>query len=487
MKTKKIRNFILSLSIVVIAGLMPSEANAAGPGTLTVNGEDILAAPGRVVSCGNGRAEYDETENILTLDNASITDAVPGNTSGGISYGNGDLTIVLIGENSIDVPASYGILGSSGTLTIQGDGTLTINCVYAGIRNGAGGNITVDGAKLYVNAKSLAPFEGMGIHAEGILEIFNGAYVELNGDVSSTGESGLTAGKGISISDSTVKANMFSSDSYNAIVSNADISITNSQVDASTSSVYGDAAIWVEGKISVTGDSELNVRSETGHGIWVNSSEILISESGFTATAYYPALQAPNITLTDSTVTAESTADWGIWAADSLLIQGDSTVTAKGNIVALGAGNSFTLEPSEGGLTDVSVGADEASASAIEGSPLSEAKIFDPFDGSIKYFYSAPHVHIYDQMVASDAYKVSDATCTDPASYQYSCICLLSSYLTSEYSIKSSQNICDDIPFRRIKSATILFFDTKHLRRILFCVNPFSISSLSYFFFSICV
>ena len=73
---------------------------------LWVNGENILEATDYTVQCGSGTAAYDPADNTLTLDNATITEA---HYSGNIEF-TGDLTIVLIGENTITGDSNfYGI------------------------------------------------------------------------------------------------------------------------------------------------------------------------------------------------------------------------------------------------------------------------------------------------------------------------------------------------------------------------------------------
>lgn len=116
-----------------------------------------------------------------------------------------------------------------------------------------------------------------------------------------------------------------------------------------------------------------------------------------TGTGYYPIItrSGGDITITDSTVIAESTADWGIWSNGNLTIKGISNVTATGSIAALGAAGSFTLEPPAGELIDVFAGTDKNNAPAIEGSPLSQTTDLSSYrNQNIKYFRSASHQHV---------------------------------------------------------------------------------------------
>lgn len=185
----------------------------------------------------------------------------------------------------------------------------------------------------------------------------------------------------------------------------------------------GSDSIAVGGSIIEISDSTLTATSPLGNSILGDS--IKIENSTVTGTGYYPIMSdSGDITIINSTVKAESTADWGIWSRSNLLIKGNSDITAMGSIAALGAANSFTLEPLTGELIDVFVGADKDNAAAIDNSPLSQETDLGAYgNNSIKYFHSAPHKHTYDQRVASDEYKASDATCTEPAKYYQSCVC----------------------------------------------------------------
>ena len=141
---------------------------------LWVNGENVLAAENHTVQCGDGTAKYDATTNTLTLDNATITEA---HYNGNIEF-TGDLTIVLIGENTITGDSNfygnfYGIGTSYGSLTIRGEDP---------------------SAKLTIKGCSF------GIYLEGNLNISNSTL-----DITGT-SGGIRSYSDISISGSTVTA-----------------------------------------------------------------------------------------------------------------------------------------------------------------------------------------------------------------------------------------------------------------------------------------
>ena len=119
------------MAIVMTISLLPAAAYADEPNkptTLMVNGENIINAEGNTVVCGNGKAVYDSVSNTLTLENATIDNEY---VNGSI-YSNGDLTINLIGANTITLTGntSYGIylpIGRSLTITSSdGSGQLSV-------------------------------------------------------------------------------------------------------------------------------------------------------------------------------------------------------------------------------------------------------------------------------------------------------------------------------------------------------------------------
>ena len=61
----------------------------------------------------------------------------------------------------------------------------------------------------------------------------------------------------------------------------------------------------------------------------------------------------------------------------------------------------------------------------FEQSPYSSEVTFAGSDrlGGYTYTRIKTHAHVYDQQVVNDSYKVSDATCTEPAKYYDSCVC----------------------------------------------------------------
>lgn len=327
----KIRSRVLTvmLSLMLIVGLMPTTVFAAepvAPTTIQVNGTEILNSVNHTVSCGSGTATYDPDTNTLTLDNAEINyQQNSDNNSAGAILFDGDLNINLIGENTI-TSVTCGIRGTkAGTLTITGD-SLTIDCTYYGIGIPiTDANITIDGADIDVTAKGTGNFTGVGIQAGGVLSIKNGAYI----DATDVSHHPIIGNAGIEIEDSTVYAQQYT-DYYAAIRSDSEISISNSTVEAKANS-ESSSAIWTgndlsspptPGNITISDGSNVTLYSKSSNAVYAMLGTISISDSTVKAESENAvALCADDdIDITDhSDVTVKSAASIGIWSSDGAI------------------------------------------------------------------------------------------------------------------------------------------------------------------------
>lgn len=242
---------------------------------------------------------------------------------------------------------------------------------------------------------------GTGIQAEGALSVKNQSNIVINAS-----HMAMIGNGSISITDSTVNAYAVSSDAYQAVSSDNEILVDNSVFDIKTFSTYGSFGLWsgndlqgTVGTINIINKSKVTVKDIMGCSVYCWGS----------------------IKVSDSTLEASSTGDWGVWAAQDMLIEGASRVIANGYYGSIGGGNSFILTPNNENLIDVWTGDSAENAVKINGSPISESTDFS--NTSALYFRSEVHVHDYVQKVVSDDYKASEATCTEPAKYYYSCEC----------------------------------------------------------------
>lgn len=356
--------------------LFPTTALAANPGEIWINGEDITQAQNYTVPCGSGTAVYEPSSQTVTLTNASITKM--NLTSRAIDLPNGTkLEIVLNGENTIDVASNGFYAGTNSDITFSGKGSLTNTSGSAPFVSHS--SVTVDGATLKVSN----PSDGAMDVAE--LTMKNKAFIEADG---------LYYG-----------------------VQARSLSIAGSELAATSNEAFCNAIYVYDGNLRISSNSTVTATAVS-------------SESN-------PAIYAVGtISISDSTVVATCHANpifYGILSEDTILINGDSDVTALGGIDSL---SEITIAPVSGGKVDIKVGTirfgeagtilvDEDEIKHFEQSPYSSEVTFAGSDrlGGYTYTRIKTHAHIYDQQVVNDSYKASDATCTEPAKYYDSCVC----------------------------------------------------------------
>ena len=287
--------FAILLSIVMVAGLLPTVAFAEENYNLYVNGEQFTSEK-LSIACGEGTASYDPNTKTLTLNNAAITNGGKSdeNPKYGIRVvGDTDLTIKLSGTNSITLDNGGGIFadGSSDNYNIIGDGKLTINVKWDALYT-LNGNISIsEGAELDITSA-----EGCGItsYNKGILSI-DGAKVAVSSYYTAA------SAKELEIKNNSEVALIASADQFNAVY-------------------MGD---------------------ENGAG------KIEIINSKVEATSYYPALFTEgNLTVNGGEVKCTSTADGAIWTKGNILIKGGAKVTTDSKF-PMGGNGTFTVEEAE--------------------------------------------------------------------------------------------------------------------------------------------
>ena len=287
--------FAILLSIVMVAGLLPTVAFAEENYNLYVNGEQFTSEK-LSIACGEGTASYDPNTKTLTLNNAAITNGGTSdeNPKYGIRVvGDTDLTIKLSGTNSITLDNGGGIFanGSSDNYNIIGDGKLTINVKWDALYT-LNGNISIsEGAELDITSA-----EGCGItsYNKGILSI-DGAKVAVSSYYTAA------SAKELEIKNNSEVVLIASADQFNAVY----------------------------------------MGNENGAG------KIEIINSKVEATSYYPALFTEgNLTVNGGEVKCTSTTDSAIWTRGNILIKGGAKVTTDGKY-PMGGNGSFTVEEAE--------------------------------------------------------------------------------------------------------------------------------------------
>ena len=286
-KIRKLMGFAAALAFAMV--MLPASAFAdTSYYDLYVNGEQFTS-DNLTIECGEGTATYDPATHTLTLNNASVTNAID---YGGIdSKLTTDLTIALQGSNSITFDDNMGIM-AAGSIEITGPGNLAIN-VAGETRDGlsVGGNVSVRETSLIVNAPG-----GVGIASDGTVSLDNAQVTS----------AALYAGI----------------DAIDLIVENgsvADISAAEDRCNAARISPRDGA---------------------TGGNIRISNSSIV-------AKSVYPGLFAGgNLTISGASVQSTSTADAALWAIGDLTIGGNAHVMLDGKRPT-GCKGSFTVYTAE--------------------------------------------------------------------------------------------------------------------------------------------
>ena len=359
--------FAILLSIVMVAGLLPTAAFAEENYNLYVNGEQFTSEK-LSIACGEGTASYDPNTKTLTLNNAAITNGGKSDESpkyGIRVVGDTDLTIKLSGTNSITLDNGGGIFadGSSDNYNIIGDGKLTINVKWDALYT-LNGNISIsEGAELDITSA-----KGCGItsYNKGILSI-DGAKVAVSSYYTAA------SAKELEIKNDSEVVLSASADQFNAVY-------------------MGD---------------------ENGAG------KIEIINSKVEATSYYPALFTEgNLTVNGGEVKCTSTADGAIWTKGDILIKGGAKVTTYSEY-PMGGNGSFTVEEAEIDAKNTNVNNipaifDECVPAIADGYHLNYAKAVDSegteidlLSSGTQYFALYKNVHFITKAVYPVSFVVT--------------------------------------------------------------------------------
>ena len=286
-KIRKLAGFALALAFTM--AMLPAMAFAdTSYYDLYVNGERFTS-DNLAIECGEGTATYDPATQTLTLDNASITNALG---SGGIYSGlTSDLNIVLQGENRITFDDNMGVM-ATGNIELSGSGSLTID-VAGETKDGisAAGNVSVHGTTLNINAPG-----GIGIASDGSVFVDNAKLTS----------HALYAGV----------------DAVNLTIKNSSV------VDISATENNCNAA-FISSRDGATGGN------------------LSISNSNVVAKSLFPGLFAEgNLTVDGGSVQSSSTVNSALWARGDLTIKGGAKVMLDGAYPA-GCAGDFTVYAAE--------------------------------------------------------------------------------------------------------------------------------------------
>ena len=299
----KTRLLSLLLSAAMVLMFLPASAFAADEEQQVRVGYTCLGSATRSVTCGEGTAAYDPDTKTLTLTNVTINhdyDAAIWNTTD-------DLTIKLVGENSINSGDQVGILSQEGRglLTLTGEGSLNIT--------------TADGQAIYANTGSLL-IKDTTVTAS--TEAFDTCAVsaDLGIEISgSTLESAIASGNAIytpgdlKIENSNVTTN--SAGNLPAIWSDSDITINGGQLK---STCTGSDALGAAGTLSIT---NCNVENKGSYTALYSGGEMTLTGGSITAEAENNAILSRSaMTITNATVKATAQKYNALRASDVMKI-----------------------------------------------------------------------------------------------------------------------------------------------------------------------
>lgn len=308
----KTRLLSLLLSAAMVLMFLPASAFAADDQQVRVGGTWLGNAT-RSVTCGEGTAAYDPDTKTLTLTNVTINH----DNNAAIWNTVENLTIELVGENSISSGEQTGILNqqSRGLLTLTGDGSL---------------NITVTGGNaIYVNKGSL-------LIKDTTVKVSSGAFDAC----------AVSADYGIEISGSTLESAIANGTAiFVRGYMNGDLKIENSNVTTSNDNKNGDGhpAIWCDGDITINGGqlkstcigsdalgaagtlsiTNCNVENKGGYTALYSGGKMTLTSGSITAEAEGNAIMSRSaMTITNATVKATAQKYNALRASDVMKIDG---------------------------------------------------------------------------------------------------------------------------------------------------------------------
>jgi|GEM_PF-2435881 len=330
----RLRVLCLLAALLGIFGARQTWA-ANDPTTLVVGGTSVVAN-GTVSETTSGEG-WSYADGTLTLNNATIT-GTSSTDYGAAIYAAGDLTIELEGSSnakgavhSSDMPFSG--LYVSGTLTISGEGSLTVNAVES--TNSSKNNYGIYADTYIQNGGSINSQSGTGAASRGVYAY--GMTVN-GGSLTATGggtydSSGIYVTGTITVGSATVNAtgNSYGIYSYLGGGTNS-LTVTGGTVTATgnSSAIYIETMVSSGGSannhVSVTVSNSGSITAQGGAGIVLKSSQFaggtgtgsMTVESGST-------LLANSVTLNDSPLTLTGEGSWLIYG------QSDQTSAVGGN------------------------------------------------------------------------------------------------------------------------------------------------------------
>lgn len=306
---------------------------------LDKDGKQITASDGVFDVTDSEGWKFDSNTQTLTLNGANFE--TNGNPSI-IMPRKASTKIVLVGESFISNSNTCAIDMANGTLTIEGDGTLTANtsevCIaaYGGlIINGGTLNVTSsNNDAIYTGDQDVVISSGtITLDAANGNAIFTDGSIAISGGTISTNSKwcGFNAkGAGITISGGTIDAE--SSDD-NAIFTTGTLEISG-QANVTAKGYY--CGLQAQGNMVISGGT-INAESSDDTAIFAKGTLGINGNAAITATGgEYCALKSNgNMNIGTSTIEAMSPNDSAIYTAATLTISEDADITATAKFSGL--------------------------------------------------------------------------------------------------------------------------------------------------------
>ena len=330
---------------------------ANDPTTLVVGGTSVVAN-GTVSETTSGEG-WSYADGTLTLNNATIT-GTSSTDYGAAIYAAGDLTIELEGSSnakgavhSSDMPFSG--LYVSGTLTISGEGSLTVNAVES--TNSSKNNYGIYADTYIQNGGSINSQSGTGAASRGVYAYgmtVNGGSLTATGGIATGGgtydSSGIYVTGTITVGSATVNAtgNSYGIYSYLGGGTNS-LTVAGGKVTATgnSSAIYIETMVSSGGSannhVSVTVSNSGSITAQGGAGIVLKSSQFaggtgtgsMTVESGST-------LLANSVTVNNNPLALTGEGSWLIYGQSGQDTPMQGNVTLPDDLT-IDNGNTFTI------------------------------------------------------------------------------------------------------------------------------------------------
>ena len=311
-KAQKLISGIFAL--VFALAIAPTASFAATNYDLSVNGEHFTSEK-LTIQCGEGTATYDPDAQNLTLNNASITNAVD---YGGIdSELTSDLAITLQGSNQITFSDNIGIM-ATGNVIFRGSGSLAIS-VAGDTMDGisAAGDVTMQNTAVSIHSPG-----GLGIACDGAVSL-NNTQLTSNGLYAGIDAADLVIKNGCTVNISATEQNCNAAYINSTDSSAGNINISNSAVTAK--SLY--PGLFATGNMAIDGGT-LQATSTVDSPLWAKGNIAIRGKAKVTLSGEYPSGCNGNFTVYEAEIDAKNTSQNNIPAlVDCLTIDDDFALT----------------------------------------------------------------------------------------------------------------------------------------------------------------